>query len=57
MYADPGLYTKGFSQKDKINAMRREKYALNADKIREQHRKAYAKRKALEDAQTNSNDE
>lgn len=45
------------SPADKINAMRREKYALNADKIREQHRKAYAKRKALEDAQANGNDE
>lgn len=31
--------------KAKINAMRRDNYKLNADKIREQHRTAYAKQK------------
>lgn len=50
---DPNRYAKmyynasGGSSKDKINAMRREFYAENREKIREQQRTAYEKRKEL----------
>lgn len=39
---------EGASSKDKINALRRQKYQENADKIREQKRAAYAARKERE---------
>jgi len=42
--AGQGLAT-GNQSKDAINQMRRDKYKLNAERIREQHRQAYAKRK------------
>lgn len=43
--AEEGTFWSGKSDKDAINQMRRDKYKLNAEKIREQHRQAYAKRK------------
>lgn len=49
--AEEGTFWTGKSDKDAINQMRREKYKLNAEKIREQHREAYAKRKAVESSQ------
>lgn len=45
--AEEGTFWSGKSDKDAINQMRRDKYKLNAEKIREQHRQAYAKRKGL----------
>lgn len=36
-----------------VNYLRRQQYKLNAEKIREQHRQAYAKRKAIESSQDN----
>ncbi|SFI19856.1 hypothetical protein SAMN04487830_12950 [Pseudobutyrivibrio sp. OR37] len=42
--AEEGTFWSGKSDKDAINQMRRDKYKLNAEKIREQHRAAYAKR-------------
>lgn len=50
---DPDAYLKiyedadGYTSKEKINAMRREAYALNKKKINAQKRIAYAKRKEL----------
>lgn len=51
--AEEGTFWSGKSDKDAINQMRRDKYKLNAEKIREQHRQAYAKRKAIESSQDN----
>lgn len=44
--AEEGTFWRGKSDKDAINQMRRDKYKLNAEKIREQHRAAYAKRQS-----------
>lgn len=49
--AEDETFWSGKSDKDAINQMRRDKYKLNAEKIREQHRQAYAKRKAIESSQ------
>lgn len=52
MYHDPPNLREGErpTAKNRINAMRREFYAENKDKINEQKRDAYALRKAREDA-------
>lgn len=42
--AEEGTFWSGKSDKDAINQMRRDKYKLNAEKIREQHRVSYAKK-------------
>lgn len=41
-----GAFWSGKSDKDAINQIRRDKYKLNAEKIRAQHRAAYAKRQS-----------
>ena len=51
--AEEGTFWSGKSDKDAINQMRRDKYKLNAEKIREQHRAAYAKRKGSDNLITN----
>lgn len=46
----------GGSSRDKINAMRRQFYQANAEKIREQKRDAYARSKALESSEAEEKD-
>ena len=58
---DPDKYlemyenAEGNSSKDKINALRREKYQQNKDKINAQKRAAYAKRRLLQKDKSNDN--
>ena len=54
-YAEIYYSAEGSSSKDKINAIRRENYKVNGDKIREQRRIAYAEKKARESGKVVAN--